>query len=82
MDKKVLTKEEIEKLASLQEEQSKLVLELGNIEYQLNFLSKSKEEIYKQLEALGGKQSQVAQELEKKYGRGTVNLESGEFVQA
>ena len=55
MDKKVLTKEEIEKLASLQEEQSKLVLELGNIEYQLNFLSKSKEEIYKQLEALGGK---------------------------
>ena len=23
-----------------------------------------------------------AQELEKKYGRGTINLESGEFVQA
>ena len=24
----------------------------------------------------------LAQELEKKYGRGTVNLESGEFIQA
>jgi len=82
MDKKVITKEEIEKLASLQEEQNQLVLGLGNVEYQQNYLEKSKKELHKQLEELEVKQSQVAQELEKKYGRGTVNLESGEFVQA
>ena len=56
--------------------------QLGHIEFQQNFLEKSKKEIYQQLEALEGKQTQVAQELETKYGRGTVNLESGEFVQA
>lgn len=82
MDKKVLTKEEIEKLASLQEEQNQLILGLGNVEYQQNYLEKSKKELHKQLEDLETKQTQVAQELEKKYGRGTVNLESGEFVQA
>ena len=82
MDKKVLTKEEIEKLASLQEEQNQLILGLGNVDYQLNYLKNSKEELYNKLRELETKQSQVAQELEKKYGRGTVNLESGEFVQA
>ena len=82
MDKKVLTKEEIEKLASLQEEQNQLILGLGNVEYQQTYLERSKKELHKQLEDLETKQSQVAQELEKKYGRGTVNLESGEFVQA
>ena len=66
MDKKVLTKEEIEKLASLQEEQNQLILGLGNVEYQQNYLEKSKKELHKQLEDLETKQTQVAQELEKK----------------
>ena len=82
MDKKVLTKEEIEKLSLLQEEQNQLILGLGNVEYQQNYLEKSKKELHTKLEELETKQSQVAQELEKKYGRGTVNLESGEFIQA
>jgi hypothetical protein len=82
MDKKVLEKEEIEKLSSLQEEQNQLILGLGNVEYQQTYLERSKKELYKQLEALETKQTQVAQELEKKYGRGTVNLENGEFIQA
>ena len=51
-------------------------------ELQQNFLEKSKNQVHQQLEALETNQSQVAQELEKKYGRGTVNLESGEFIQA
>jgi len=82
MDQKVLEKEEIEKLSSLQEEQNQLILGLGNVEYQQTYLERSKKELYKQLEALETKQTQVAQELEKKYGRGTVNLENGEFIQA
>ena len=58
-----------------------LVLNLGSIEYQKSYLEKSKKEIYQQLEALEVEQNQEAQNLEKKYGRGTINLESGEFVQ-
>ena len=82
MDKKVLTKKEVENLTSIQEEQNQLISGLGNIEYQIGYLNRSKKELQKKLEELETKQSQVAQELEKKYGRGTVNLESGEFVQA
>jgi len=82
MEKTVLTKEEVEQLTSLQQEQNNLILNLGQVEYQLNFLQKSKIEITTQLEAFESRQTQAAQELEKKYGRGTINLESGEFVQA
>ena len=45
-----------------------------------NFLDKQKTTIKQQLEALEGNQTTAAQELEKKYGQGTVNLESGEFI--
>ena len=81
-EKTVLTKEEVESLTSLQQQQNDLVFRLGQIEYQLGFLSKQKAEINNQLEALESSQLTTAQDLEKKYGQGSVNLESGEFVKA
>ncbi len=76
----VLTKEEIESLTSLQQQQNDLIFGLGQVEYQLNYFDKQKDLIYKQLEALETKQTETAQEIEKKYGQGTINLESGEFI--
>jgi hypothetical protein len=35
-----------------------------------------------ELEAFEKRQQEQAQKLEEKYGQGTVNLESGEFVKA
>ena len=61
MEKTVLSKEEVEKLSAFQQEQNDLVFQLGQVEFQQNFLEKSKKEIYQQLEALEGKQTQVAQ---------------------
>ena len=81
-EKTVLTKEEVESLTSLQQQQNDLVFRLGQIEYQLGFLSKQKTEVNNQLGALEGKQTEIAQEIEKKYGQGSVNLESGEFIKA
>ena len=78
----VLTKEEIESLTSLQQQQNDLIFGLGQVEYQLNYFDKQKDLIYKQLEALETKQTETAQEIEKKYGQGTINLESGEFIKA
>ena len=75
----VLTKEEIEKLTSLQQQQNDLIFTLGQTEYQLEFFGNRKKEIYQQLGALEGKQTESAQEIEKKYGQGSVNLETGEF---
>lgn len=79
---KVLSKEEIKVLTSYQSQQNDLVFGLGQVEYQLDFLRKQKENIKEQLEALEGNQTKTAQELEEKYGQGTINLESGEFVKA
>lgn len=78
----VLEKEEVENLTTSQQQQNDLIFRLGQIEYQLGFLSKQKAEVNNQLKALEGKQIEIAQNLEKKYGQGTVNLESGEFVKA
>ena len=76
----VLSKEEIENLTSLQKQQNDLVYGLGQVEYQLTYFTKQKTLIQQQLEALESNQTTTAQEIEKKYGQGTVNLESGEFI--
>ena len=76
----VLTKEEISNLTSLQQQQNDLIFNLGQTEYQLEFFENRKKEIYQQLGALESKQTETAQEIEKKYGQGSVNLESGEFI--
>ena len=75
-------KEEIKTLTSLQQEQNDLVYQLGQIEYQIGFFTKQKELAKQQLEAFETKQQEQAQKLEEKYGQGTVNLESGEFIKA
>ena len=78
----VLTKEELNDLTSLQQQQNDLIFSLGQTEYQLEFFGNRKKEIYQQLGALEGKQTHSAQEIEKKYGQGSVNLESGEFIKS
>ena len=78
----VLTKEEVENLTSLQKQQNDLIYGLGQVEYQLAYFTKQKNLIQQQLEALESNQTTTAQEIEKKYGQGTVNLESGEFIKA
>ena len=76
----VLTKEEIETLTSLQKQQNDLIFNLGQIEYQLTFLNKQKTQTKQNFETLESKQTEVGKEIEKKYGQGSVNLETGEFI--
>jgi|TARA_R110000772_G_scaffold255929_1_gene372270 uncharacterized protein with PIN domain len=80
MEKTVLSKEEITKLSSLQQQQDTFIIQLGQIEYQKNMLDQQKHKINQQIESFEQDQIQLAKELEEKYGKGTVNLESGEFV--
>ena len=80
MEKTVLTKEEIQQLSSLQEQQNDFVIQLGQVEYQKLLIKKEEESIKQQIETFEKKQMETAQKLEEKYGRGTVNLESGEFI--
>ena len=80
MEKTVLNEEEIKQLSSLQEKQSDFVIQLGQVEYQINILERQKKSIKQQIETFEKSQVQLAKQLETKYGQGTVNLESGEFI--
>ena len=80
MEKTVLSKEEINNLSSLQQQQDTFIIQLGQIEYQKNMLDQQKQKVNQQIESFEKSQIKLAKELEEKYGKGTVNLESGEFV--
>ena len=80
MEKTVLTDLERENLSSLQNIQNNLVIQLGQIEYQTNLLSKQKEQLLTQIDNFELDQTKLASELEEKYGKGTVNIENGEFI--
>ena len=82
MEKTVLTKEEITQLSSLQEQQNDFVIQLGQTEYQINLLERQKISIKQQIEKFEESQVQLAKQLEDKYGQGSVNLDSGEFLKA
>jgi len=82
MEKTVLSKEEINKLSSLQQQQDNFVIQLGQIEYQKNLLDQQKDTTKQHIKSFENEQIQLAKQLEEKYGKGTVNLESGEFVKA
>ncbi len=80
MEKKVLTQEEIDKIKKLKDRFEDLTIVAGNIEIQIINLQLQKDQIKLNLQQLQQQEKVVAQELEKKYGDGTISLESGEFL--
>jgi len=82
MEKTVLNKEEVTELKEIQDLQNSLLYNLGQVEYQLTNLKKDKEKISLNLTNSEQKSAKIAKKLEEKYGGGTVNIESGEFIKA
>lgn len=75
-----LSQEEVAKLKSYQLRNTEIALALGNIEIREYELEKERDNIYEKYEALKKEQVITAEELEKKYGSGNINLETGEIV--
>ncbi len=82
MTTKVLTPEEITKLNDLQKTQSKLIEDFGVVEYQMQILENKKQELKAELIKYQQTEEQLGQELQIKYGDGSIDLEKGEFVSA
>jgi predicted nucleic acid-binding Zn-ribbon protein len=80
MEKKVLTQEEIEKIKNLKQQFEDLTGVAGNVEIQIMNLQLQKDQIKSNLQQLQEQEKVIAQELEEKYGDGTISLESGEFL--
>ena len=80
MENKKLTTEEIQRITELQQKNNTLVTELGQVELIKLNLQLRKESEEKFFEELRSEEQELAKELTDKYGSGSINLETGEFV--
>ena len=74
-----LTEEEIKKVSDLKIKFNQIVETTGAIEVQIMQLQAQKEELKVSLVDLRKEELVVAKELEQKYGKGTISLDTGEF---
>lgn len=81
MEKIFLTQEEIDGIKDINNRFQKLKEELGEIEIQTMGLNISKEKCKDELILIQEKEKSLAQELQSKYGEGSISLETGEFIQ-
>ena len=80
MEKIYLKKEEIEELTNIQEQENQIILQLGQLEYQIANLQLQKESINQQLLDFNKQRSLAAKNLQDNYGEGSIDLNSGEFI--
>ena len=74
-----LTEEEIQQIKDLQAKQTQAVNALGTIELDFLKLESQKEQIKQVFVELQNEEAVIAKEIEEKYGKGTISLETGEF---
>ena len=79
MAEQKLTPEEIKQVRAIQESQEQIVAGFGELEFQIQSLELQKEKLVEQLESYKTKEINLANELSKKYGNGTINIEKGVF---
>jgi hypothetical protein len=80
MKSQTLSPEELQILQDYQSQNNQNVLMLGNIELQLNILTRQKTELLKEFQTLLEEQQATGKKLQDKYGEGNINLEDGSFV--
>lgn len=80
MTTKVLTQEEIQSLKLIQEKRLQLTEQFGIVELRIQELNLQKEYLKDELKKLRQEEIQVGENLQQKYGDGTINLEKGEFI--
>lgn len=80
MEKIYLSKEEISELKGIQEKESKIISQLGQLEYQILILTDQKQITINESTELTKQRNLVAQNLQDKYGEGSIDLDSGEFI--
>jgi len=79
-EKKVLLEEEINKITGLRKQYTDLTEIVGNVEMQIMSLKLQKDKMKEDLKNLQNQEAVLAKELEEKYGKGSISLESKEFL--
>jgi len=75
-----LTQEELQQIVDIQKRYRTLSQELGDIEIQKLTLEKKRRAVEEVLLQLQQIEKQVADNIQEKYGRGTIDIGTGEFV--
>ena len=82
MEQVFLTKEEVEKLKSIQDNEANLITQFGQSEYQIQSLNLQKENLKNNITKLQTESSNFGKELQDKYGEGTIDVTTGEFTKS
>ena len=82
MENQKLSEEELQKIGELQQKNNAVVSELGQIELIKMNVDARREAAEKYLAELREEEEGLGKELSDKYGSGSINLETGEFVPA
>ena len=75
-----LKQEELNQLQTLRQNSAAIIRELGEIELVKINLEKRRQYAEQSLEQLLEEDKNLAQSLEETYGKGTVDLDKGEFI--
>tara|TARA_B100002019_G_C21200068_1_gene563533 strand:- start:158 stop:409 length:252 start_codon:yes stop_codon:yes gene_type:complete len=75
-----LLQEEIDNLNQLQETQQAIITRFGQLEFQIQSLEIQKDQLVEAMGQLKENEKTIGQQLNEKYGNGTINLESGTFI--
>ena len=86
-ENKKFTQDELAKIVELRESNSQKISEFGQVELEIlltdqrmEALQDAKQKLQNDYVELQNKEKELVKELNNKYGAGTVDLESGEFI--
>lgn len=80
METKVLEQEEIQAIKDLQVRREQLMSDFGFIEMRIQELELQKENLINALVEVRNSEATLSNELQTKYGNGTIDLEKGEIT--
>lgn len=80
METKVLEQEEIQAIKDLQVKREQLMADFGFIEMRIQELELQKENLINALVEVRNSEATLSNELQSKYGNGTIDLEKGEIT--
>ena len=76
---KKLEERELQELQEIQRKLNDVVYALGNLELQMILNNLSKDDLKKEINNLKNQEKILTNNIQQKYGDGSINLETGEF---
>lgn len=80
MENKKLTQEEVAQIKNIQDRMQAVQTELGQLELAKMDLANRRKNVENYLQETRDTEAELVKELEEKYGKGTINLDTEEFV--